>query len=200
MRGITPRLAGVGWVSSFCGLVISVIYTVLLGLNLYYMYVSASEPWSSETYVRPLSCNTAGKQSSSAAELFLYFNMVQLLDEKTCDPFVDGMDEYKFNGGLFICVVIVWIAIYFFTFLGIKSIRLGTLLVVPFSFIALFICLAHYVIMNKSVDGKGFNLYLRLDDPDDPFPFPRPDQPFASLFKDAYSQVFYSMGVCMGVH
>lgn len=200
MRGITPRLAGVGWVASFCGLIISVIYTILLGLNLLYMVYSASEPWDDETYIRPLSCETASKQTSSSAELFLYFNMVKFLDEKTCNPFEDGLDEYKFNGGLYICVACIWVAMYFFTFWGIKSIRVGTILLVPFSFIALFICLGHYVKMNNSVGGKGFQYYLQGENEEDPFPFPRPEQTWEELFKDAYSQVFYSMGVCMGVH
>lgn len=34
LRGITPRLAGAGWVASFSGLMVSLVYTVLLGLNL----------------------------------------------------------------------------------------------------------------------------------------------------------------------
>lgn len=175
LRGITPRLAGVGWVASFCGLVISVIYTILLGLNLYYLVVSGPEPWKRSNYERPLSCETAEKQIASSAELFLYFNMVKFLDEKTCEPFMDTVDEYKFNLPLFYGVLIVWGAIFLFIMLGIKSIRVGTILLVPFSFIALFICMAHYIIMNDSVEGMGFKYYLRGEDDEDPFPFPRPD-------------------------
>lgn len=211
LRGITPRLAGAGWVASFSGFVISLVYTVLLGLNLYYFMIAGGEPWAEKNYDRPLSCNTATKAVSSTVELFLYFNVVKVLDEKTCEPFEDGLDEYKFNNQLFVGVLVVWILIMFFIIMGIKSIRVGTLLVVPFSFIALFICLGHYVGMNNNVvwkneagetvtGGKGFSYYLQGADENNTFPFPREYQPPEALFKDAYTQVFYSMGVCMGVH
>ena len=37
MRGIVPRLAGIGWVSSWCGFVTSLSYSVLLGMCLVYL-------------------------------------------------------------------------------------------------------------------------------------------------------------------
>jgi signal transduction histidine kinase len=54
--------------------------------------------------------------------------------------------------------------------------------------------------MNGSVEGKGFQYYLQGESTEDPFPFQRPYQSLEVLFRDAYSQVFYSMGVCMGIH
>jgi solute carrier family 6 amino acid/orphan transporter-like 15/16/17/18/20 len=174
LRGITPRLAGVGWVASFSGLVISLCYTVLLGLNLYYLMVASGEPWKESNYNRSLSCDTASKATSSTVEIFLFYDVVKILDEKTCLPFEDGYDNYKFNGSLFIGVLFTWILIFGFICNGIKSIRVGTIIVVPFSFLALFICMGHYVGMNNSVEGKGFKYYLTGADEEDPFPFPRP--------------------------
>jgi SNF family Na+-dependent transporter len=84
LRGITPRLAGAGWVASFCGLVMSFVYSVLLGLNLYYFVIASGEPWTEENYLRPISCETADRAKSSSNELFLFFNVVKVLDEKTC--------------------------------------------------------------------------------------------------------------------
>jgi SNF family Na+-dependent transporter len=97
-------------------------------------------------------------------------------------------------------VAVVWVLILCFTIMGIKSIRIGTLIVIPFTFLSLFICLGHYVGLHNSVNGKGFKYYLQGGDLEDPFPFPRPYQTPEQLFKDAYTQVFYSMGLCMGIH
>ena len=46
IRGILPKLSGAGWVATFAGMVISIIYTILLGLNLYYLVISQREPWT----------------------------------------------------------------------------------------------------------------------------------------------------------
>jgi SNF family Na+-dependent transporter len=37
MRGIVPRLAGIGWVASFSGFVTSLIYNILLGMSIIYL-------------------------------------------------------------------------------------------------------------------------------------------------------------------
>lgn len=37
MRGIVPRLAGIGWVASFAGFVTSLIYNILLGMSVIYL-------------------------------------------------------------------------------------------------------------------------------------------------------------------
>jgi len=37
MRGIVPRLAGIGWVASFSGFVTSLIYNILLGMCVIYL-------------------------------------------------------------------------------------------------------------------------------------------------------------------
>jgi len=37
MRGIVPRLAGIGWVASFAGFVTSLIYNILLGMCVIYL-------------------------------------------------------------------------------------------------------------------------------------------------------------------
>jgi SNF family Na+-dependent transporter len=155
-----PRLAGVGWVASFSGIMISLIYTLLLGLNLYYMFISGSEPWLDKNYTRIKSCDTAYRQSSTSTELFLYLNVTKVLDEKTCDPFEDGYDEFKFNGPLYIGVLVTWIIAFSFIVKGIKSISIGVALLVPFSFISLFILMGHYISMNNSVGGKGPSFYM----------------------------------------
>jgi SNF family Na+-dependent transporter len=106
------------------------------------------------------------------------------------------MDTYKFNGHLYAGVLITWIIVFGFVILGIKSVRVGTVLFVPFSFIALFILLGHYIELNKSVGGKGPKIYMGTAT----LPYAIEAQDTESLFKDAYTQVFFSMGLCTGVH
>ena len=50
MRGIVPRLAGFGWVASFCGYVTALTYNVLLGMVVVYFIGSFSSPWSDKNY------------------------------------------------------------------------------------------------------------------------------------------------------
>jgi hypothetical protein len=57
-------------------------------------------------------------------------------------------------------VLITWILIFGFVVFGIKSIRVGSLVLVPFSLITLFILLGHYINMNKTVGGKGPDIYM----------------------------------------
>ena len=40
LRGIHPRIAGVGWVASFSGFVLTIFYNILLGMTLYYLIIS----------------------------------------------------------------------------------------------------------------------------------------------------------------
>jgi SNF family Na+-dependent transporter len=84
LRGILPKLSGAGWVATLAGLIISVIYTILLGLNLYYLVISHREPWDASNYNRIISCDTADGQDTTPEEIFLYMNVTGLLDEKTC--------------------------------------------------------------------------------------------------------------------
>lgn len=77
MRGITPRLVGVGWVASFAGFIIALVYNTLLGLSLYYLMVGGSEPW--KDYQRPISCDTASLASVPNAEIYLYEHVTMLL-------------------------------------------------------------------------------------------------------------------------
>jgi SNF family Na+-dependent transporter len=49
LRGIFPRLAGVGWMASYAGFLIGILYTYFLGLTLYYLVISKEMPWKKYT-------------------------------------------------------------------------------------------------------------------------------------------------------
>jgi len=58
MRGIVPRLAGIGYVASFSGFVTALTYNILLGMSIIYLVQSGSEPWAGKNFDknRSLSC------------------------------------------------------------------------------------------------------------------------------------------------
>lgn len=57
LRGIFPRLAGVGWVASYAGFLIGILYTYFLGVSMFYLVKSGDMPWQkyTVTYVNKLS-------------------------------------------------------------------------------------------------------------------------------------------------
>jgi SNF family Na+-dependent transporter len=64
----------------------------------------------------------------------------------------------------------------------------------------LFILMAKFISLDKSVEGKGIAFMWGKE----PFPDPDgvpydPSTNYRSLFTDAYNQVFFSVGVCVGV-
>jgi SNF family Na+-dependent transporter len=84
LRGIIPKLAGVGWVASFSGFVVCLIYNMLLSLTVYYMVISGSMPWTLENWRggaagRPTACKSADKLTSTSAELYLYVDVVKII-------------------------------------------------------------------------------------------------------------------------
>jgi SNF family Na+-dependent transporter len=93
LRGIVPKLGGVGWAASYAGFVIAVIYNVWLGLCGIYIFTSISAPWdkySSASKDRPIACNTAETASNTAQEIYFYMKTIGFLGENDCTPFRMG--------------------------------------------------------------------------------------------------------------
>ena len=89
MRGIVPRLAGIGWVASFSGFVTSLIYNVLLGICIIYLLQSGSEPWASKNFdkTRSLSCSSAEMMQRPSEEIYLYQNVIKLYGDEYCSVY-----------------------------------------------------------------------------------------------------------------
>jgi len=89
MRGIVPRLAGIGWAASFSGFVTSLIYNVLLGMCIIYLLQSGSEPWAAKNYdsKRTMSCQTAEMMPRPSEEIYLYQNVIKLYGDEYCSVF-----------------------------------------------------------------------------------------------------------------
>ena len=134
----------------------------------------------------------------TSAELYLYFNVTKLLDEKTCDPFEDGLDETRFNGPLFIGVLVTWLLCFLGIIKGVKSIQIISALMVPLSFIFLFVSLGYYITLNDSTQGRGAQFYLGGEML--PNNFSADEQSLYSLLIDSYNAVFFQIGLCVGIH
>ena len=205
LRGITPRLAGVGWAASFSGFITCLVYNVLLGMSLVYLVQSGgdAQPWTEKNLERPLACQTAALMGTPAAEIYLFLNVTSLYGEASCTTFEEG-DGGRFSTGLFIANLVCWVVIFASVVVGPKLIQLNALVSVPLRFLFLIILVFHYTGLNSEEGGTGIGWYLGGE----PFPLP-PDgtgitkyMSFEgandSLFQDAYAQVFYSVGVCVG--
>lgn len=79
MRGISPRLGGVGWAASFAGFISCVVYNILLAVAFAYLAVSGDEPWADKNYKRPEGCDTADRSEVGSAELYLYMDVTKVL-------------------------------------------------------------------------------------------------------------------------
>ena len=86
----------------------------------------------------------------TSAELYLYYNVIKLFGEKTCSPFENGYDETVFNFPLFIGVLVTWLLCFVSILRGVKSITAISAVLVPLSFIFLFVCMGYYISLNDS--------------------------------------------------
>ena len=122
MRGIAPRLAGVGWAASFSGFLNCVIYNLLMGLSFYYLVNVSEKPWSRTNLRRPLSCQTAAISRAPATEIYFYSTATMYYPEKTCAPFKNEEDDFQFNVLLFSCVLVAWVFVFLANIAGPRSI------------------------------------------------------------------------------
>ena len=138
------------------------------------------------------------------SEIFLHLNVTKLYGEESCRVYQDG-EPARFAYGLFICAAICWILCFASLVGGTKSIQAISLVTNLIKVILLFVMMAQFMALNSDAAGKGIDYYLRAE----PFPLP-PDgtgevkykqsggSDSKDLFQDAYAQVFFSVGVCVG--
>ena len=102
--------------------------------------------------------------------------------------------------GLWVCVLITWIICFLCIINGPTSIGYVTMITEKIPYIFLFVLIAKFVGINNTQGGKGIQFMWGSE----PFPDPDgvpydPSVNYGSLFTDAYNQVFFSVGVCVGV-
>lgn len=206
LRGIIPRLAGAGWAASFAGFVSSLVYNILIGLSLVYLVNAGSEPWAESTYERPAPCKVTGSIKPPASEIYFFMNVSKLYNEDDCKPWEYG-DEGRFAGDLYIATVIVWVICFLSVVKGAKSIQFVSIVTVITPYIFLFVMMGKFIGLNNEVDGNGMAFYMGSEkikipvDNDTNIVFEEydPSEQIDTLFQDAYNQVFFSLGTCVGI-
>lgn len=132
-------------------------------------------------------------------EVYLFMNVTKLFGEDSCEPYELG-DSTQIAWGLYVAVVISWIICFLCIIKGPVSIQYVTLITEKVPYIFLFILMSKFIAIDKSVEGQGIDFMWGKA----PFPDPNgvpydPTTNYRSLFTDAYNQVFFSVGVCVGV-
>ena len=206
LRGIVPRLGGIGWVASIAGFISAILYNILLGLALWYMIKGNSTPWETTVDQRSIACQTAFTSQTSAASIYLYQTVLKYFSEQTCMPVKYGESPSVFAMDLFIMVVITWIICFLCIIKGPKTSGYVVMATVPLPFLLLVVNMVYYVGLNNANSGKGLRWYFNQE----PFPLPAPDakgnlyyDPASKgdeLMRDAVNQAFFSVGVCVGVY
>jgi hypothetical protein len=155
IRGINPRLSGVGWASSFAGFTRACLNCFILGIGMLYMIQENPLPWSDEGVVRPLACSTAKNYEMAPAELYFYLNVVQYLNPGTCEPIVYPNAPFDINWELFIGAGVAWFICFLAIMAGPRSISFVAYLIViaPISFLVAF--LVKVLLMDKDSDSFG---------------------------------------------
>lgn len=98
-----------------------------------------------------------------------------------------------------------WVFCFIAVAFGPKSMGGTAVLTCTLPFIFLFVCMAGFISLNNKVGGKGLSFYWNQT----PFPLSTedtgvfvnydPSEKIGSIMQDAYSQVFFSVGICVGV-
>lgn len=135
----------------------------------------------------------------SAAEIYLWMHVTTLWSEDTCGEFRDGLTTGTFAGQLYFGVIICWAAIFAALAIGPKALQIYSGITVPLRFLFLIILAAYFGGLNSTANGEGMSYYLGSAElpalNGDTISFPNSD---ASLFQDAYTQCFFSIGLCVG--
>lgn len=102
MRGIVPRLVGVGYNASFSSFVTALTYNILLGMSINYLINSGNEPWAAKNFdpTRTLSCQTAAIMQKPSEEIYLFTKFVKLYGDNYCEVYLNG-DPSSFSMPLF---------------------------------------------------------------------------------------------------
>jgi SNF family Na+-dependent transporter len=212
MRSVHPQFAGVGLAASYAGYITCCLYTYLLALCLMFANKAGDQaPWREQYLNRPLACQTANKYQSNPAQLYFYMNATTLNDINTCEPWSAakaGTMDSRSNDEIKVWLAVTWSVIMIGVVMGPRSIGPFTAITTPLKWILLFACLGMYVTLQgnqpaRTSDGwkaNGAGLYwggVQWNNSDgSPL---NVGTNLASLYKDCYNQVFFSLGTCVGV-
>jgi len=168
---MNPRLRGIGMASIFSSMTIIAYYVVIIAWTVIYFFQSCYElEWT------------------TIADASNYFNveLLEFADLAKLEGNSDG--SWKILMGLILC----WVAIYFCVFKGVLSAGWVVKITMPLPVLILVILMFRSVMLEGA--GDGIDQYLGNWDLDYV-----EQKATNTIWADATGQVFFTLGVCMGV-
>ena len=98
---------------------------------------------------------------------------------------------------VWLCAVVTWIVVYFCIFKGVKSSSYVVWITVPLPVVFIFIMVMKGLTLENS--DQGIRMYLLGEKPDGTYDPPSKILSNPEMWSDACAQIFFSIGVCMGV-
>lgn len=168
---MNPRLRGIGLASVFAGYTITFYYCIILGYACTYFVESFHKdiPWA----------------TNQAA----HFDEISFQDKYSINEAGEYIFGSGFNWKVFVGIIVIWILIFLSIFRGVKSTGWVVKFTVPIPLLILVILIIRGAFLDGA--GEGIENYLikwdgsKLSDP--------------VIWTKAIGQVFFSLGVCMGV-
>jgi SNF family Na+-dependent transporter len=182
-----PRLAGVGLASVWSGFVIVMYYVPIIAYAIYYFVLSFVSPimWSGNGIIQKC-------PHVAPATEFFYLNVLQVWKEDTCD-FRSPGDTTGIAWPIFFCNVIAWVIVFACVMKGVKTASYIVYVSVPLPLVLIIIMIIRSNQLPGS--GQGIELYLKGDGKKTI----GEQLGAAGIWNDAVSQIFFSVGVCMGI-
>lgn len=130
-RAMYPRLAGIGAASVVSGYTIVLYYNVIIAWAIYYLFAAIFNkqmPWSEENYeisgsielIDGVSTYYNNCPGMHIAEEYFAQKVVMVINDDCSDWDSEGSST-KFNTNVYLCVLFVWIFIYFTIWKGTDS-------------------------------------------------------------------------------
>lgn len=194
-RNIHPRLAGIGVASVFSAYIITFYYNVIIAWSVVYVVVSFASPLPWSVHNQDWSTCSAAKASDIAgktrAELFFYTDVVHFYDKTTCKAYADG-DPSQFSWPAFGATLFVWVVMFIGVFKSVTGASKIVWCTVP---VPLLFILIMVIYNNAALPGAqdGIKSYIFGDEE------VKKNIDPAAMWADACGQIFFSIGVCMGI-
>jgi len=200
-RGINKRLAGIGIASVFSAYIITWYYTVIISWSLVYFANAFKNPmpWSNSVEDFEWKCDP---NTTTRPEQFFMINVLRYYDDN-CKEFEDG-DPSQFSVPAFFAVLVVWIFIFGAVFKGVGSSSYIVWVTVPLPVLFVIIMIIKGATLEGA--GDGIKLYLFGEDKfagleGEALELAKEEDAklMAGIWADAIGQIFFSIGVCMGI-
>jgi len=193
-RSIHRRLGGIGIASVMSSYIIAFYYIVIIAWSCVYVVASFNNPlpWSKDNTEWKSVCTkfTDDRKKVSRAEEYFYLNVAKLRSTDTCEDYKTG-DASQFSEFAFGATVFTWLCVFLAIFRGVH----GSSWIVWFTVPIPLLFIITMVINGLTLDGHqdGIKTYFEGD----AVVNAQIDQ--GAMWADAIGQIFFSIGVCMGI-